>query len=798
MIRSRNFVLGLSCFLIGTVFNISAQETVESLLKKSGDKTLSDSVRFYAMLQVHDSIPPEQFEQRQHYLKRASEIVQKNGDLTTKVRILWLSGDDYRAVGEPRKGLEQYFIGLNRFKPQKEKYRHEYSDLCWAIMHAYWELGMSDSAYYYGMESTEFARWEGNHHGIGWRYNSLAETMYSLQRMELAIHLWKLGSQEFVKHMPVDQAGAIHGLNNSNINIAMTYSNLGLWDIAVEHVENCMEMEHLVGPYGRSWTYYILASFYGQMGESAKQINSLSKALKNIDEAIAGESQGPTMDELFRIKYTELTSLSDVYSKIGTLDSARILFDAAVKIQTEHPTLDNTPLLGSQVAYKLATGDTTGAVEICIERIKAIPNGSQYHMMFISVACNHWLNHAEFSKVITLLQPFYEEPERVSNLKQFAAICSYLSTAYAQTGNYHLAYDLRMKNAEIEDSLRTSERSLNMIKSTLEYGYKETALSDSLINAVELQERNQLIAQEEAQNANQQRTIYFISFGFILVLVLSVIAFRNARKVKKAKLIIEDQKAKVEEKNRDITDSINYARRIQNAILPARHVVRDLLPDSFILYQPKDIVAGDFYWIEKTGSEILFAVADCTGHGVPGAMVSVVCHGALTRSVREFSCTQPSEILNKTRELVIDTFDQTEENVKDGMDISLCSIDFGKMKLQFSGANNPAFIVRNNEMISINADKQPVGRFETSASFTHHSMDLEKGDCLYLFSDGYADQFGGPAGKKFKVKMLKQLLLDYHKISMSEQVALLKERFEKWKGDFSQVDDVCVFGLRIN
>jgi len=233
----------------------------------------------------------------------------------------------------------------------------------------------------------------------------------------------------------------------------------------------------------------------------------------------------------------------------------------------------------------------------------------------------------------------------------------------------------------------------------------------------------------------------------------------------------------------------------QKAILPPLRIVKAHLKDSFILYKPKDIVAGDFYWMENKNGKILFAAADCTGLGVPGAMVSVVCNNALNRSVREHGLTNPAEILNRTREIVVEEFEKSDEEVKDGMDIALCSIK--GMTLEYAGAHNPLWIIRNKSLIEIKADKQPIGQFFKHKPFTSHTLELQKEDIIYIFSDGYADQFGGENGKKFKIKAFKNLLLGIQDKSMDDQKEFIDDHFKSWKGDLEQLDDVCVIGVKI-
>jgi serine phosphatase RsbU (regulator of sigma subunit) len=264
----------------------------------------------------------------------------------------------------------------------------------------------------------------------------------------------------------------------------------------------------------------------------------------------------------------------------------------------------------------------------------------------------------------------------------------------------------------------------------------------------------------------------------------------------------------------DVKDSINYAKQLQDAILPPLEEINKHLPNNFIFYKPKNIVSGDFYWFEKRNDYTYIAAADCTGHGVPGALVSVVCSNALNRSIKEFGMIEPAQILNKTREVVIETLSQNNKEVKDGKDIALCA--FKDNKVMYAGANNPLWIVRDTSLLSeeqkestssfikngkslleFKANKQPVGLHERMDDFTQQEIDLHPGDSLYLFSDGFADQFGGEKGKKFKYKPFKEFLIGMQNLSMKEQEHHISNTFDNWKGDLEQVDDVCVIGVKI-
>jgi serine phosphatase RsbU (regulator of sigma subunit) len=363
------------------------------------------------------------------------------------------------------------------------------------------------------------------------------------------------------------------------------------------------------------------------------------------------------------------------------------------------------------------------------------------------------------------------------NLKQLE-IDNYqnLAKVYEQTNSFKKAYTNYKKYFSIKDSIFNRQiESINEVEK--KYIEEKSARELEVLNIAK-------------QREEYQSNIVKVIGGAVILLLFMVIFFVviKYRDNKKSNLLLA-------EKNKEITDSILYAKRIQSAILPPGKVVKEYLQESFILYKPKDIVAGDFYWLEHVDGKVLFAAADCTGHGVPGAMVSVVCNNALNRSVREHGLTDPGKILNKTREIVIQEFEKSDEDVKDGMDIALCSLEGNK--LQYAGAHNPLWIIRNGEIIETKANKQPIGKFDNPEPYTTHSFELEKGDSVYIFSDGYVDQFGGEKGKKYKSANFKKLLLSIQNKDMIDQKRILDGSFETWRGDLEQIDDVCIIGVKI-
>ncbi len=362
-----------------------------------------------------------------------------------------------------------------------------------------------------------------------------------------------------------------------------------------------------------------------------------------------------------------------------------------------------------------------------------------------------------------------------------------LAFAYKHFEDYKLAYHALEQFYVAQDSMMSKENQAQMAELEERFGSEKKAME---------------IEKLEGDKKRQTLQNIALAIGLGLALILGLVMLRSYRQKKKSHDIIAQQKEEVElqkmmieEKNHEILDSINYAKRLQGAILPTKDFVSERLPDSFILYMPKDIVAGDFYWMDEIDGTTLFAVADCTGHGVPGAMVSVVCANALDRCVRELRLQKPSDILDEARRIVIEHFNRSAEDVYDGMDIALFSIH--GMNVQFAGAHNPLVVIRDGELMEFRADKQPVGKYDAAKPFTNHELQLQPGDTLYMFTDGYVDQFGGARGKKMKSQPFKELLVSLQDHGMEDQREMLEESFIKWRGELAQIDDVCVVGVRV-
>ena len=300
--------------------------------------------------------------------------------------------------------------------------------------------------------------------------------------------------------------------------------------------------------------------------------------------------------------------------------------------------------------------------------------------------------------------------------------------------------------------------------------------------------------------------------GWLNLAFTSVLIFLGVKQFKNENLKFNQkvnlQRIQLKEKNQEITDSIHYAQRIQKSLMASKHILDRNMSDYFVLYRPKDIVSGDFYWAEEADNRFLLAVCDCTGHGVPGAFMSLLNIAKLNETVNDKKITRPDLVFNSVRESIIKVLNPegTHEERKDGMDAVLCNFDFKNLKLEFTCANNPIYLLRkgsetnsnNYELTEYKTNKMPVGMYHGNLNdFTLQTVDLQKGDMVYIFTDGYPDQFGGSVGKKFKYSQLKELFIEVADFPVKQKQQIIEQRLISWQGNLEQVDDILVFGVRI-
>lgn len=354
-----------------------------------------------------------------------------------------------------------------------------------------------------------------------------------------------------------------------------------------------------------------------------------------------------------------------------------------------------------------------------------------------------------------------------------------------------------LKNREIAREEELKARELGLIQANQETMDEIT----TLVQKLETIEDNRLqikLAEAEKEGSFTRSIIaVFCIISCILLLLAGYIISVYIKRNDAYKQDLESSKNETERFNQEIVSSITYAQRLQAAILPDETKIARLLPNSFIFYKPKDIVTGDFYWLVESENYTYVAVADCTGHGVPGAMISMTCLSALERSVREFGLKTPAEILDNCLRLIMETFDGGDFRVYDGMDIALCRIDRKNMKLQYSGANNNLYYISNDEPQIIAADRQSVCRFSKEKPFTNHEISIKSTDTFFIYTDGLQDQFGGPKQKKLMPHRVKKFLAENVNRTFDEQAVRIEKAFEEWKGNTAQIDDICLMGFQV-
>jgi len=431
------------------------------------------------------------------------------------------------------------------------------------------------------------------------------------------------------------------------------------------------------------------------------------------------------------------------------------------------------------------------------EIIKLREGGNSRNNDLAITYLNVSLIYGEFGKPKEALEyglKGYEKAKNSGDQSELLHAYNNLNTAYAKINNFEKAYEFSQLYNNLKDSLNNIENQ------------KQINELDKQYQTEKKEKDNQLLSKqlEIQQIHGKEQKLYLIIAVIIVVLIgfLAIVLFNQNKNKHRTNLKLAVKNKIIEEQHKDITDSIRYAERIQQAILPPTKFWQELLPNSFVLYKPKDILSGDFYWIEQNEEYVYVAAADCTGHGVPGALMSLVNYNLLNKAVLEKNLVQTSDILDEVNKSLTVSLHQTynESAVRDGMDIALCALHKKSNLMQFAGAFNGGYIFKKDGTVNeLNGDKKPVGAFieEKISSFTNLTISLEEGDKIFIFSDGYADQFGGPKGKKLKYSNLKKYISDSLHLDMEEQKKYLEEKFNDWKSNYEQVDDVLIIGFTV-
>jgi serine phosphatase RsbU (regulator of sigma subunit) len=564
-------------------------------------------------------------------------------------------------------------------------------------------------------------------------------------------------------------------------NISSVYGQLGLYNKALEFQLKTLKIAEKL----KNTEYTInsninLANLYRTKGDNEKAISYYNEVYKLATKINDTLSNYPSLffglGEIYsKSDLNKSLSYFNRFLNIATfLNDSNYISDANVGIAKINITKGDYNTAIKYLNKSLSINDDERKSHIYLSLGKVFYGKGKYE-----TSKNHFTKSLELSKKIEL-------KSMIMNNYQF------IYKVDSANGNYLDAMESHKLYISYKDSLFNTENEKKMLATQMNFNFDK---EKSLINAKQ-EEQNKV---SELNSKRQQIVIISTIILLVLVAFITVLVYRSYLQKNKANQVISHQKELVEEKQKEILDNITYAKRIQTSRLPSQSYINENTKNNFVMFQPKDIVSGDFYWATKNHNKFYLVTADCTGHGVSGSMMSMLNISILNEVVNERGFSSTGDILNETRKEIIKSLNPNgNENVSDGMDCTLCAFDFENKTLQYSSANNNFYIVRNGEIMNIKADKMPVGLGIKLDSFTTNTIQLESGDVVYTLSDGYCDQFGGDNNKKFKAKQFEQLLSVIQNKNMSEQKEILTDTFNNWTKGYEQTDDVLVIGIKID
>jgi serine phosphatase RsbU (regulator of sigma subunit) len=644
----------------------------------------------------------------------------------------------------------------------------------------FWSIGNYKTAMYHYKKSLIIMKDIGIRKGEGSCYLNIGQTYMDMGNYKDALVFMKEGVK--VKEEVGEKKGMSGGFNN----IGNLYYFQGQYKEAlVNHLKSLKLKEELNDKVGISMSY--------------NNIGLVFYAQAKMEEALVYYKKGAAIQE----ELNDQQGLGNTYNNIANIYSDKENFDEALQYGLK--------------ALKAR------------ESINEKPGMAQSYNNLGMV----YLSQKKMQLALTYLLRGLNLAQQLGNTKLMAESTHSVSHLYEAKKNYSLAlaYTAQQlnysKEIDFKEGIRNAYRNYSSIyakqgqfEKAITYTKLFHSLQDSLLNKDNFKQVSELNTKYETDKKEKaillltkdqeltektlkaQRLTGWALVGGLVLLFISVFSvYRRYQFKQKANLVLEKQKTEIENKNLLITDSIDYAKSIQELVLPTPHKVQNLFPESFVLYKPKSIVSGDFYWISKIGSKLICAVTDCTGHGVPGAFMSLLGFNMLENVVKKNKIEQPSKILDSLNQEVVARLTQTEsmEEIMHGMDIALISIDTENGQLQYAGAHNQIYIIRDQELIEIKANNKTIG-FDNKSNAFHYenkSLDLKKGDMIYLFTDGFPDQFGGPSRKKFYYAPFRALLRSISALNPEIQHRRLEEAFTKWlDGRFEQIDDILVMGIR--
>lgn len=652
-----------------------------------------------------------------------------------------------------------------------------YNELCWPV----YSYSNIDSSIKYGEKAV----------ALSTKIKDTIKMVIAYRRLGIAY----INSANHVKALEYEQksfdlAKAVNfkkGMSSALNNLSVIYLNISDFKKAIDYsIQSQTIQEQLRDSTNLFNSYYNTALLFKSINDYASARTYYNKALKisimqkklsdrafacsGIANILKKEKKFDSAYHYFNVseqwflKENNLQGLSEVYINLGSLYTEDQRIPGKSNYYRALGFYRKALTLNKAYNNKITEANITGNLAII------------YNNMDMKDSAIYYATRA-----IHLAQEANDRAEIVSSSRL-------LSDLYDRAGNYSQSIKYLKMHLDMKDSVYNYEKQKEIEQKQLRFEFERKAIADSLKIA---DEKKLTMAK-----LKQEQTIrYSLIFFALILLVFSYVMFNRFKIIKSQKLIIEKQKHIVDEKQKEILDSIQYAKLIQDAILENQVIMKSVISESAIFFKPKDIVSGDFYWAHKKNDFFYMAVCDCTGHGVPGAFMSLLSIGFLNEAINEEDIEKPNEIFNYVRKRLIQSINK--ESQKDGFDGILLCINRKTRKITYAASNNKPVLICNAQYLEFKADKMPVGQGETMQAFTLYELPAKTGDVLYLYTDGYADQFGGPKGKKFKYKPLNELLTTVSSLPFHEQEKRLKENFDNWKGNLEQVDDVCIIGMKI-
>ncbi len=707
-----------------------------------------------------------EYDSAKKYFTRSYNIAEESKNVEQEADALYRLGNISRKENAMQTSHEYYKRSLALYEKMNDL--NGIAKVHNSIGLIYYSDEKYDSAVVHYQKTKSIREESGDTRGTGIALHNIANVYINWGRYEDALPYYFKALRNFEK---IDFKLGISSCQN---NIALIYEEWSKLDKAREYYKKALktrqdignekEVANTLSNLGNLCTQEVIDSLEIEYGE--KWIDSVNiykntrQMMKKFAEALKYHKQSLEIRQKINDKRgiaSSLNNLGTVYMNAGNNQKALEYYQQALDLSNE---LENTKesitnLLGMARAYQYTN---------------------------------------DLEKALNYLNRSYDVATTINARPKLRDITESFAEIYALKDNYQKAYHYYREYSNYKDDILNNQFSEKLAEEQTKY---ETVKKEARIKLL-----NKEKALAEQRNKTMRRTIIFFIVGFMLVGGLTVIVIRQNNKVKQANSLLETKNELITQQHNEIKDSINYARQIQKAILPPDDYIDKLYADKFILYKPRDVVSGDFYWISKRNNRVITVAADCTGHGVPGAFMSMLGVAFFNEIVSKNPMIHANEILNEMRSRVIDSLHQTGKTggSQDGMDLALHILDYDTNILEFSGANNPLILIRDGELSMVKGDKMPIGIHDlANQEFTNHTFEFKKNDRVYTFSDGYQDQFGGPDEKKFKIKNLKNLLLEIHQKPMNEQREILDKTFKDWmaESDQEQIDDVILIGVKI-